>query len=175
MYGLVKAHKVDNPVRVITSGCNTAIENLSIYMEHEIILYELSEIMPSKIEDSNHLLDIIDNINSMSVPMNTILGSFDIVNMVPNIDNKSGLGAVKSVLLKRSTNTPPVECILEGLELRLTCNNSIFNNRNFLQTDDTVQGPHMTTHTVRWQCLNFILQLYNIIFSQHSGKNLEMF
>ena len=36
--------------------------------------------------------------------------------------NRSGLDAVKSVLLKRSTNTPPVECILEGLDLCLTCN-----------------------------------------------------
>ena len=73
-----------------------------------------------------------------------LLVNFDIVNMFPNIGNKSGLDAVKSVLLKRSTNTPPVECILEGLELCLTCNNSIFNNRNFLQTDGTAQGPHMS-------------------------------
>ena len=57
--------------------------------------------------------------------------------------NKSDLDAVKSVLLKRSTNTPPVECILEGLELCLTCNNSISNNRNFLQTDGTAQRPYM--------------------------------
>ena len=33
IYGLVKPHKVNNPVRVITSGCNTAIESLSIYIE----------------------------------------------------------------------------------------------------------------------------------------------
>ena len=99
--------------------------------------------MSSRIKDSNHLLDIIDNINSMFLPTNTVLCSFDIVNMVPNIDNKSGLDTVKSVLLKRSTNTPPVECILEGLELCSICNNSIFNNRNFLQTDGTAQGPHL--------------------------------
>ena len=64
--------------------------------------------------------------------------------MFPNIDNKSGLDAVKSVLLKRSTNTPPVECILEGLELCLTCRNSIFSNKNFQQTDGTAQGPLMS-------------------------------
>ena len=64
--------------------------------------------------------------------------------MFPNIDNKSGLDAVKSVLLKRSTDTPPVECILESLELCLTCNNSVFNNRNFLKTDGTAQGPDMS-------------------------------
>ena len=128
MYGLVKTHKVNNPVRVITSGCNTAIESLSIYIEH--VLFELSEGMPSRIKDSNHLLDIIDNMNSMFLPANAILVSFDIVNMFPNIDNKSGLDALKSILLRRSTNTPPVKCILEGLELNLTCNNSIFNNGN---------------------------------------------
>ena len=64
--------------------------------------------------------------------------------MSPNIDIKSELDAMKSVLLKKSTNTPPTECILEGLELCLTCNNSIFNNRNFLQKDDTVGGPYIS-------------------------------
>ena len=33
MYGLIKTHKVGNPVRVITTGCGTAIENLSIFVE----------------------------------------------------------------------------------------------------------------------------------------------
>ena len=32
----------------------------------------------------------------------------------------------------------------EGSELCLTCNNFIFNNRNFLQTDGTMQGLHMS-------------------------------
>ena len=52
MYGLVKTHKVNNPIRVIISGCNTAIESLSISIEH--VLFELSETMPSRIKDSNH-------------------------------------------------------------------------------------------------------------------------
>ena len=110
-------------MRVITSGCNTAIEFLSIYIEH--VLFELSESMPSRIKDCNHLLDIIDNMNSVFLPANAILVSFDTVHMFSNIDNKSGLDAV---LLRRSTNTPPFEFILEGLELCLTSNNSINNN-----------------------------------------------
>ena len=57
VYGLLKTYKVNNPVRVITSGCNTAIENLPIYIEN--VLYDLSESMP---KDSNCLLDIIDDI-----------------------------------------------------------------------------------------------------------------
>ena len=91
-----------------------------------------------------YLVDITDNLNSMLLPANASLVSFDIANMFPNIDNKSGLDALKSVLLRRPTNTRPVKCILEGLELCLTCNNSIFNNRNFLQTDGTAQGLHMS-------------------------------
>ena len=136
IYELVKTHKVNNPVRVITSGCNAALGSLSIYIEH--VLLELSENMRFRINKSIHLLDITDNINSMFLPANATLVSSHIVNMFPKIDNKSDLDGVKSPLLKRSINTPPVECTLESLQLCLTCNNSIFNDRNFQQTDGTV-------------------------------------
>ena len=142
MYELVKTHKVNNPVRVITSGCNSSIKDLPIYIEH--VLFVLSESMSSRIKDSNHLSYINDNIDSMFLPANSILVSLYIVNLFINIENKSGVDAVKSVLLKSSTNTIPVESILEGLELCLTCKNSIFNNWNFLQTVGTEQGPHMS-------------------------------
>ena len=39
MYGMVKTHKNDNPVHVITSGCITAIEKLSILVEKNFISY----------------------------------------------------------------------------------------------------------------------------------------
>ena len=103
MYRLEKTHKVNNSVRVITNSCNTAIKNLSIYIEH--VLFELSQSKPSRIKGSNHPLYIIDNINNMFLLKNAILVSFDIVNMFPNIDNKSGVDDVKSVLLHLSTNT----------------------------------------------------------------------
>ena len=44
---------------------------------------------------SNHLLDIIDDVNSTSLPMNTFVLSFDIVNILHNIDKSSGLDAGK--------------------------------------------------------------------------------
>ena len=37
MYGMLKTHKADNPVCVITSGCNTVVEKLSILMEKHYI------------------------------------------------------------------------------------------------------------------------------------------
>ena len=75
MDGQVKTHKVNNPVIVVISGCNTTIENLPIYIEH--VLFELSESMSSRVKDSNHLLDIFDNMNITFLPANAILVSFE--------------------------------------------------------------------------------------------------
>ena len=90
------------------------------------------------------MLDIIDNLNSLDLPLNSILVSFDIINMFPNIDNNLGLSSVKKYLDLCSKNIPPTNCLLEALELCLLCNNSIFNNENYLQRDGTAKGPHMS-------------------------------
>ena len=109
---MVKTHKNDNPVRVITSGCNTAIEKLSIL--NEKTLYPIADNLPSKFKDINNILEIIDQLNEFVLTDNFVLVSFDAVNMFPNIGNRSGLESVK------------------------------FNDQNFLQTDGTAQGPHMS-------------------------------
>ena len=69
MYGNVKTHKVDTPTRVITSGYNTAIENLSIFVGN--VLYDIASELPSRIKDTNHMLDIIDNLNFLDLPLNS--------------------------------------------------------------------------------------------------------
>ena len=41
LYGYIKTQKISNPTRVITSGCSTAVESLSILVEKELQkLYE---------------------------------------------------------------------------------------------------------------------------------------
>ena len=62
MYGLVKSHQEGKLVRVITSGCGTAIENLSIFVEK--CLY--SEILNTecRVQDTSEMLTIIGNLNS---------------------------------------------------------------------------------------------------------------
>ena len=64
MYSMVKTHKADNPMRVITSGCNTVVEKLSILVEKT---YPLADRLNSKIKDSNNMLEIIDDINKCVV------------------------------------------------------------------------------------------------------------
>ena len=117
MYGNVKMDKIGNPTRVITSGCNTAIENLPIFVEN--VVYDIASELPSRIKDTNHMLDIINNLNSLGLPLNSILVSFDIINMFPKIDNYLRLSSLKKYLDVCSKNIPPppINCLLEALGL----------------------------------------------------------
>ena len=80
--------------RVITSGCSKAIEDLSIIVEN--VFYDNAS-EPSRIRDTNHMLDIINNWNCLHLPLNSILVSFDIINMFANIDNYLGLPSLKNI------------------------------------------------------------------------------
>ena len=142
MYGMMNTHKADNPVRVITNGCNTVFEKLSILVGKT--LYPLADRLNSKIKDTNNTLEIIDDINKSVLPENCVSVSFDVVNMFPNIDSKSGLLSVKEALTDSNFDVDSMQCIVDTLEICLTCNNSKFNHQHFLQTDSTVQGPHMS-------------------------------
>ena len=66
MYVNIKTHKIYNPVRVVTSGCSTAVESLLIFAEKE--LYKLAGNLPSQIKDTNDMLNIIDNLNNNCIP-----------------------------------------------------------------------------------------------------------
>ena len=143
MYGLVKTHIEGNPVRVVTSGRGAAIENLSIFVEK--CLYSEVLNIECRVQDTSEMLTIIDHLNSSnSLISDCKLVSFDIINKFPSIDNISGLKSVKKVLESRSNQFPPSNCIIEALKLCLESNNSIFNNKHYLQSDGTAQGPHMS-------------------------------
>ena len=52
-YPLIKTHKADNPARVITSGCSTPTENLSLFVEKycKIALDSIS----CRVRDTTHM------------------------------------------------------------------------------------------------------------------------
>ena len=90
------------------------------------------------------MLEIIDQLNEFVLTDNFVIVSFDAVNMFPSVDNRSGLESVKNILIANEFDMDSTQCIVEALEICLTCNNSKFNDQNFLQTDGTAQGPHMS-------------------------------
>ena len=143
MYGLIKTHKENNPVRVITRGCSNAIEYSSIFVEK--YLYKEIKKINSRIKDTPNMLNVIDMINDSNILFeDSVLVSFDIVNMFPSIDSFSTLEAVSEILENRETDFPPSECNLEALTLCLECNNSVFNAKFYLQENGTAMGPHMS-------------------------------
>ena len=54
--------------------------------------------------------------------------SFNVMNMLPNIDNKSGLLSVKEALTDINFDVDSTKCIVDALEICLTCNKSRFNH-----------------------------------------------
>ena len=91
------------------------------------------------------MLNIVYDLNQNgNLHENCLLVSLDVVNMFPSNENKMGTESVKNILLKRGDSIPPAECIIEGLELCLNCNNSFFNNNQNLQIDGTAQDRHMS-------------------------------
>ena len=135
---LYKTHKQGIPVRLLTSGCNTAIENLACYLE--VICAPLTERLRSRIKNTDHLLQIIDCLNINSIPDGTSSVSFDIVNMYPSIDNRNGLRLMETALNQCAIKEPPTECLIEALNICLFNNNSRFGKDNLLQTNGTASG-----------------------------------
>ena len=109
MYGHVKTHEENNPVRVIISGCNTAAENLPIFVEND--LFELASELPSRIKSNCHMLEIIDNINNSNLSSSAVLVSLDVVNMFPSIDNNMGIAFARKYLDGRECKTLPTDCV----------------------------------------------------------------
>ena len=107
---------------------NSGTKNLSRFIEN--ICAPLTENMRYRIKDTSHLLDIIDTINEKGVPEEIIIVPFDIVNMFPSIDNVKRMDAARLALNTRDSNKPSTECVLDGLEICLYNDNSIFDKNN---------------------------------------------
>ena len=96
----------------------------------------------------NYLPDITNELNSKTIPSNTILGSFDITNMHPSIVNDSGIAAVRNALETRACKTPSTDCMIEGLDICLKYNNAKFSSQNLLQLNEAATGaPNSRSYT----------------------------
>lgn len=139
-FGTIKTHKEGNPLRLITSCCGTAIENLSAFTE--FYLKPLAQNLPSFVKDTTHFLQKIEDLNkSGPFPKESILVSWDVVAMFPNIDNNLGINAITDALNSRANNFPSTDCIVEAVKICLQHNNSHFKDENFLQIHGTAMGP----------------------------------
>ena len=115
-------------------------ENLSAFTE--FYLQPLAQKLPSFIKDTTDLLNKIEHLNTSGpFPTGTLLVSWDMVSMFPNIDNKLGLFAFRKALNARENIFPSTSCILEAIKICLKSNHSVFKENFFLQIHGTVMGP----------------------------------
>ena len=135
---LYKTHKNGIPVRLLTSGNGSATENLSLYVERKCA--PLACKLKSRIRDTGHMLEIIDELNMNGIPEEAMLVSLDIENMFPSIDNERGLETLYKKLETRADKSPPTDCLIDALEIILTSNNSTFNNQHLIQGNGTATG-----------------------------------
>ena len=127
MYGLNKMHKENNPVRIFTIGCGRVFINF-----FEKYLYKKVNKIDSTIKNTPDMLSTIDMINNSNIfTKNSVLASFDIVNMFPSID-VSGVEAASEILENGETDFPPAECILEVLKLCLECSTTVLNDKFYI-------------------------------------------
>ena len=61
------------------------------------------------------MLDIIDDLNNLNLHPESVLVSFDIVNMFPSINNKMRTNSPKIFLDERACKHPPTQCAIEAL------------------------------------------------------------
>ena len=71
----------------------------------------------------------------------TLLVSWDVVSMFPNIDNQLRLTAVRKALNARGNKLPSTNCILKAVGLCLKSNHSLFKENLFLQIHGTAMSP----------------------------------
>ncbi|XP_068704795.1 uncharacterized protein [Montipora foliosa] len=139
-FGTIKTHKEGNPLQLITSCCGTAIENLSAFSE--FYLKPLAQNLPSFVKDTTHFLQKIEELNKMGpFSEDSLLVSWDVVAMFPNIDNNLGINAVIEALEARPARFPSTDCIVEAVQICLKHNNSFFEADNFLHIHGTAMGP----------------------------------
>jgi hypothetical protein len=141
-YMNLKAHKPEKnyPGRLISTGCNSFIKNLSIFTAEELKKVEL----PYCLKDTNELLQKINLLNDSSkLAGKTVYHvTFDVVNMFPSISKEIGLPACREFLDKRTTKLFSTDCVIDAIEITLDNNLTMFNGNMYVQTSGTAMGPN---------------------------------
>ena len=141
MYIDPKAHKPEKnyPGRLISTGCNTYIKNLSVLTAHELEQVKLDH----NLQDTNELLRELEKLNEseiMSQYEEILHVSFDIEAMFPNIPEEMGMEECRKHLDRREEPLFSTECILDGIKITLHNNLTEFNGEMHRQTSGTAIG-----------------------------------
>ena len=123
------------PGRPIVSDCGSESYRIAEYID--FYLNPLSQKHNSYIKDT---YDFVDRLKTIEFPPGAMLFSIDVDALYTNIDTHLGLKAVRETFQRYPDPNRPDEALLELLELGLTKNDFIFNEKYYLQVHGTAMG-----------------------------------
>ncbi|XP_057680612.1 uncharacterized protein LOC130908814 isoform X3 [Corythoichthys intestinalis] len=123
------------PGRPIVSDCSSESYRIAEYIDAAI--NPLSQNHKSYIKDT---YDFINKLELLTVPETSFLFSIDITSLYTNIDTHLGLQAVAQIFRENPDRNRPDQALLKLLELSLTRNDFVFNDRFYLQIHGTAMG-----------------------------------
>lgn len=123
------------PGRPIVSDCHSETYFTAEFIDH--YLNPLSIRHPSYVRDTYHFISIVKN---LEIPTNSFFFSMDVDSLYTNIDIPAGLNSVKKIFQKYPDDARPDNELLDLLNINLTRNDFVFNNKFYLQVKGTAMG-----------------------------------
>ena len=143
LYLLPKIHKITKPGefpkgRPIISANGSPTERISAFVDENI--KGAVPHLPSHIKDTT---DFIQKIESINIPEQCLLVTFDVTSLYTNIPNEEGIRAVAKSMIKHKPPYCHPRAIILLLREVLTKNNFEFNGRDYLQVGGTAMGTKL--------------------------------
>ena len=141
LYFLKKIHKTPIGIRPIISSVNAITENISNFLDGW--LNPLVTKLLSYIKDSREFIELV---TTLKVPNDATLVSIDVSSLYTNIPHRDGIQACIRAIKEcpdPDPLQPPLEILVEMLNIVLKNNVIEFNNEFFLQLQGTAMGTKM--------------------------------
>ena len=133
MYGLVKIHKIDNPMRPIVSLVGSPLYNLSKYLSDII-----SPLVGNTSSNVKNSFDFVNFIQSCNWTGNDIMVSFDVVSLFTKVPTDLAIEVIKNRLENDSTlsnrTNLSIEDIVDLVSFCLSNNDFVFRDKYFHQS-----------------------------------------
>ena len=135
MYGLIKTHKYNNPVRPIISSVGSCTYKLSKYLV-KILSPLLGSISESHIKNSN---DFHDQLCNVDVTPNLRMASFDVVSLFTKVPIDDLFDYLSRYLINHNFDIPSTD-IIKLLELCVRDSKFTFNGKFYKQVFGMAMG-----------------------------------
>lgn len=162
LYGLIKTHKKDAPIRPVVSHCNSPSRNLAIYINerfNNITKFQATHSIKNSIE-------LVNKLKSTQIPNSAMLVSFDVSNMFPNIPTTECLELLNNLINKSNTNFIEKTELMEAFNICINQTQCKFNNKFYQQTSGLAMGSPISPLLANI----FMDNLETLILSSPQGK-----